>query len=49
MNLFLILNSIFYESPQRANVGAYCIRPENIHVDKCVHSGVCDTPLQLIG
>ena len=34
--------------PQRANVGAYRIRPANIHVDKWVHSGVCDTPLQLI-
>ena len=22
--------------------------PENIHVDKRVHSGVCDTPLQVI-
>ncbi len=29
-------------------VGAYRIRPENIHVDKRVHSGVCDTPLQVI-
>ena len=27
-------------------VGAYRIRPENIHVDYWTHSGVCDTPLQ---
>ena len=27
-------------------VGAYRIRPENIHVDQLAHSGVCDTPLQ---
>ena len=26
---------------------AYCIRLENIHVDKLAHSGVCDTPLRL--
>ena len=27
-------------------VGAYRIRPENIHVDQLAHSGVCDTFLQ---
>ncbi|OUO18162.1 hypothetical protein B5F91_11050 [Bacteroides sp. An322] len=26
-------------------VGAYRIRPENIRMDKCVYSGVCNTPL----
>ena len=26
------------------HVGAYRIRPENIHVDLLAHSGVCDTP-----
>ncbi|OUO52773.1 hypothetical protein B5F78_12195 [Bacteroides sp. An279] len=38
---------VFIEYPHFAQlaVGAYCIRLENIHVDKCVHSGVCDTPL----
>ena len=50
---FSILNSPFFhfqfnEYPQRVNVGAYRIRPANIYVDKCVHSGVCDTPLQQI-
>ena len=27
-------------------VGAYRIRPENIRMDKCVYSGVYNTPLQ---
>ena len=26
-------------------VGAYRIRPEDIRVNKLMHSGVCDTPL----
>ena len=37
----------FIKYPHFTNhhVGAYCIRPENIRVDKLAHSGVCDTPL----
>ncbi|WP_277231904.1 hypothetical protein [Phocaeicola salanitronis] len=27
-------------------VGAYRIRPENVRMDKWMHSGVCNTPLQ---
>ena len=34
-----------HEYPQPTPVGAYRIRPENIHVDKWTHTGVCDTPL----
>ena len=39
---------VYNEYPHFAQlaVGAYRIRPENIHVDKCTHSGVCDTPLR---
>ena len=36
-----------YECPYFSKLvfRAYAIRPENIHVDKLVYSGVCDTTL----
>lgn len=30
------------------HVGAYRIRPESVHVNQWVYTGVCDTPLQVI-
>ena len=39
MNVCILSNSA---------VGAYRIRPENVRMDKLVHSGVCDTPLHEI-
>jgi len=32
-----------------ANVGAYRIRPAYTNLSTWIFSGVCDTPLQLIG